>query len=277
MATKNFQAASIYDSAALGPIELEEAKAAWNYRHLILQFIRRDVVSRYKRSALGVAWTMLNPLGMMLVLSLVFSGIFGRGQNYPLFVLAGLIGWTFFSQTTSIGQRQLLWGGSLLKQVYMPRTALPISAVGTGLINLVLSLIPLALVMLATSAQFSISLVYLPIPIILLGLFALGVSMIVSSITIYFPDVAEIYEIALRAWMYLTPIMYPLDIFPERFRWVLNLNPMFHLINLFRIPVVDGIFPSAKLLAVSFLVALVPFLIGWIVFSRNAEQALYRN
>ena len=135
----------IYDSLKRGPVAWEELRGLAQYKDLIYQLVRRDVVSRYKRSALGIAWTMLYPLGMMIVLTVVFSQLFHSVQGYPAYVLCGLVAWTFFSQTTSAAMTQMVWGSSLLQRIYMPRTAFVVSAIGTGLVNLALSLIPLLL------------------------------------------------------------------------------------------------------------------------------------
>src|SRR5512138_2738239 len=109
----------IYDSAAASNPALEELNEIWNYRNLIYQLTRRDILTRYKRSFLGVAWTMLNPLGMMLILSVVFSQVFGQSATYPAYVLTGLMAWNFFSQTTTLSMNSLVWGGGLLQRIYV--------------------------------------------------------------------------------------------------------------------------------------------------------------
>jgi len=138
----------IYDSSVRRAPALYEFRELWRYRNLIYQLVRRDIVTRYKRSALGIAWTMLNPLGMTIVLSIVFSQVFGANESYAAYVLTGLIPWTFFSQTTNASMIGLVWGGSLLKRIYIPRTAFAVSAIGTGLVNFVLSLVPLFIIMI---------------------------------------------------------------------------------------------------------------------------------
>ena len=132
----------IYDSSERKSPALDEFRELWRYRNLVYQLVRRDIVTRYKRSVLGIAWTMLNPLGMTIVLSIVFSQVFGAGEGYAVYVLSGLIPWTFFAQTTNACMAGLVWGGSLLKRIYIPRTVFAISAIGTGLVNLLLSMVP---------------------------------------------------------------------------------------------------------------------------------------
>lgn len=267
----------VYDSAASRWKAWEELEQAIKYRNLIVQLVRRDILSRYKRSVLGVAWTMLNPLGMMLVLTIVFSQLFRGVPAYPVYILSGLIAWTFFAQTTTMAMNQLVWGGALLSRIYIPRTAFNLSSIGTGLVNITLSLIPLAAIILITGNPLRPAALFLPIAILLLALFSLGVGLLLSTLAIYFPDVTEMYQIALLAWMYLTPIIYPPEIIPEAYRsLMLNLNPMYHFVVLFRKPLYEGLLPSAEQVAVALVIALVASVSGWLVFSNRADEFAYR-
>jgi ABC-type polysaccharide/polyol phosphate export permease len=268
----------IYDSAKRGVIALEELRNIWLYRDLILQLIRRNIVSRYKRSLLGVAWTLINPLGNMLVLSLVFSQLFHRVAGYPVYVLSALIAWHFFAQSTSTAMDQIVWGSSLLRRIYVPRTVFVISAIGTGLVNLAISLVPLVVIMLLVNIPFRWTLLILPIDMVLLAAFALGVGLLLSAWAIYFPDIAEMYRVVLFAWMYLTPIVYPQDIIPETYRfWFLHLNPMYYLIEVFRRPVYGDIPVSGWILAGAAVVAFVTLVVGWLVFTSRADEFTYHT
>jgi len=269
--------AVFYDSAKRLPAMLEELFELFQYRDLIFQLVRRDIVTRYKRSILGVAWTMLSPLGMMLVLLLAFSTLFGGARATAVYLLSGLIAWTFFAQSTTAAMSQLAHGGTLLHRIYVPRTTFAISAVGTGLVNLVLSFIPLTVVMVLSGVPFPPTILFLPVSVLLLALFALGMGLLLSTLAVYFPDVAEMYQIALLAWMYLTPIIYPEEIVPEAYRWwMFNLNPMYHLVTLFRLPLYHGMWPSLPRLASAAAMALVLLVIGWVVFTRRADEFAYR-
>ena len=249
----------------------------WRYRNLVVQLVRRDIVTRYKRSVLGVAWTMLNPFAMMLVLTIAFSKVFGATRAYPAYLLTGLVAWNFFAQTTVAAMRQLVWGGSLIQRIYIPKTIFAISAIGTGLVNLLLSLAPLAFVMVVSGLALPVTGLFLPVSILLLAAFALGVGLAVSIIAVHFPDVAEMYEIVLTAWMYLTPIIYPEETIPESFRWWLfNLNPVYHLIKLFRLPLYDAVWPSLSNIGVAVVVAGLALIVGWAVFTRKADELAYR-
>lgn len=265
-----------YDSARRRSSALEELQDLIRYRDLVFQLVRRDIVARYKRSVLGIAWTMIQPLGMMLVLTLVFSQLFGRVEGYPAYLLSGLIAWTFFAQTTTATIHQSVWGGALMQRIYIPHTAFSVSAIGTGVVNLFLSLVPLLLIMLIIQRPVTWAVLFLPIPIILLTAFSLGVGLLLSSIAIRFPDVSEMYQILIQAWMYLTPIMYPSDILPDAYRTLLlYFNPMYYLILMFRVPIYDGVLPSLPLSLIGAGIALVTLLVGWIYFSRQADRLAY--
>jgi len=269
---------SIYDSSQRGSISSEELRAIIRFRELIIQLIRRDIVMRYKRSVLGVAWTMLNPLGMMIVLTLVFSIIFPNIINYPIYVLSGLIVWTFFSQTTSSALSQNIWGGALLNRIYLPRTTFTISAVGTGLVNLLFSIVPLLAIMLITGVPIRPTILFLPIAIILLAAFSLGIGLLFSTISIYFPDFVDMYQVALLAWMYLTPIIYPAEVLPKTYGfWLTSLNPMYYFVQIFRLPVYEGSLPSWDNLLIGSTIAIITLLLGWIIFSKKSDDFPYRT
>jgi ABC-type polysaccharide/polyol phosphate export permease len=268
----------IYDSAQHRLMPLLEAREAWRYRDLILFLVRRDLTARYKRSVFGVAWTMLNPLGMMIVLSIVFSKVFRITiEHYPAYVLSGLIAWTFFSQTSSSAINVLVWGGDLLQRIYIPRSAFAISSIGTGLINLLLSLVPLLIVMVVIGSPLHWTILLAPVAMILLGLFSLGVGLLISTIGIYFADVVEMYAIVIMAWFYITPIIYTIDLLPANLQVWLKLNPMVHLVELFRSLVFSGQIPTLEYWLISAGVALGTFIIGWLVFTGKSDEFAYRT
>jgi len=268
----------IYDSAQRRLMPLLEAREAWRYRDLIVFLVRRDLTARYKRSVFGIAWTMLNPLGMMIVLSIVFSQIFRMNiADYPAFVLSGLIAWNFFSQSSSSAIYALVWGGELLQRIYIPRSTFAISSIGTGLINLLLSLVPLLLVMVVIGTPLRPTIILAPVAMILLGLFSLGVGLLISTIGIYFYDVVEMYAIVLMAWFYITPIFYTLDLLPDNLQRLLQLNPTVHLVGLFRDLVFYGTLPTKEEWLISSGFALGTFLLGWLVFTSKSDEFAYRT
>jgi ABC-2 type transport system permease protein len=264
-----------YDSQNRKSPAFEELVDIIQYRDLIYQLVRRDLVARYKRSLLGIAWTMLQPLGMMIVLTIVFSQLFSKVDGYAAYVLGGLMPWIFFSQTTTAAIQQSAWGETLMRRIYVPYTAFPAAAIGTGVVNLLLSVIPLLGMMLVVGRPIRWTILFLPIPIVLLAAFALGVGLLLSSLAVRFPDIAEMYQIILQAWMYLTPIMYPADILPEAIRKLQLLNPMYYLILLFRVPIYDGVLPSVPLILAATAISLVTLVIGWIYFSHQTDKFAY--
>jgi ABC-2 type transport system permease protein len=249
----------------------------YRYRNLILQLVRRDIVARYKRSVLGIAWTMLNPLGMTIVMAIVYSQLFHSVKGYAAYVLSGLIAWNFFAQTTSAAISSLVWGGDFFRRIYVPRATFALSAIGTGLVNLVLSLVPLLGVMLVVGIPIQATLLLAPIPILFLACFALGIGLIISSIAIYFPDIVEMYQIILTAWMFLTPIIYPIDILPAYIKTFMKYNPMYWLVNLFRVPIYDGRLPAIAEIIPALLFAIAILLIGWWIFTRRSDEFAYRT
>lgn len=267
----------LYDSQQRVSPMLEEFAALLQYRDFVAQLVSKGIKTRYKRSLLGVAWTMLYPLLTMSVLTLVFSGIFkSTTSDYALYVLSGLIVWNFFSQTTTAAAGDLLWNGTIIGKVHVPRTAFAVSAVGVGLINLFLALVVYGIIALVLGSSISPSLVLLVVPIALLALFALGIGLVVSAAAAYFPDVLPTYEILLMAWLYLTPVIYPVELVPEGVRSILRFNPLFHLTESFRMILLERRVPTVEGILAGGLGALLCVAIGWWIFSRNAKELAYR-
>ena len=268
----------IYDSAQRGPHALDELREVFHYRNLIYQLVRRDVLTRYKRSVLGIAWTMLNPLGMMVVLSLAFSQILRMNiPGYSAFVLSGLMGWNFFSQTTTASMVNLVWGGSLLKRIYIPRSAFAVAAMGTGLVNIAFSLVPMVVVMLFSGLPIQWAILFLPVPTLLLLFFSLGIGLLISTWAIYFPDVSEMYQIIISAWMYLSPVIYNDSMLPPDLQfWFSRFNPMYNIIRLFRLPIYDGRLPTWEEFWPSLLISVVVLIMGWVVFTSKSDEFAYR-
>jgi ABC-2 type transport system permease protein len=272
-----FNEKPVYDSAERRSPLLEQFLEVARYRDLLLQLISRNIKTRYKRSALGVLWTMLNPLLMMMVLTFVFSEVFRfQTTHYAAYALAGLSLWNFFAQTTTGAMSELIWGGSLMSRIYLPRAIFAFTALGTGLVNLLLSLAPLFLIMIVTGVPLRPAILILPLPIVLTAMFALGMGLVLSRLAAYFADVMEMYQILLTAWMYLTPVIYPKEIIPEGVRWLFNLNPMYHLLEIFRAPLYVGWFAGPKTMAAAAVASTLTLAFGWWFFSRKADELAYR-
>jgi ABC-type polysaccharide/polyol phosphate export permease len=213
----------------------------------------------------------------MGVLTLVFSNIFRfPGQDYALHVLSGLLLWNFFAQSTTAAMNDLVWSGGLLGRIFVPKAVFAVSALGTGLINLVLALGAYAIIALALGARLPLTILLLPLPILLTGLFTLGISLTVSTAAIYFPDTIPMFEVLLTAWMYLTPVIYPVEVLPDELHAVLRFNPLYPLVTSFRDLLIEGRIPDGGTLLSALLVSLGMLLLGWWIFTRKAREYAYR-
>ncbi len=257
---------------------LEDALELVRYRDLLSSLVRRDLTVRYKRSTLGFLWTMLNPLLTMAVLTVVFSYFFRfEVQHYPVYLLSGMLLWIFFSQSTSMAMNNVVWGGGLSSKIYVPKAVFVVSAILVGVINLALALVPLALIMLVTGQPFSLALLFLPVPILLTLLFALGVGLFVAALAVLFVDVVDLYQFGLTILMYLTPIFYPSSIIPAAYAPFFKLNPIYYFVEIFRAPIFLGVLPEGYMLVRALLIAVVTFLVGWWFFTRKSDEFAYRT
>ncbi len=269
-------APEVYDSARRRPHWIEEAQNLWRYRGLVHELIIRDIKVRYKRSVLGLVWTMLAPLLNMVALTLVFSAILKTAvSNYPVYFMAGQIFWAFFSQTSVSAASQTQASNDLARRMFVPRSVFVAAAVGGGLVNLVLSLVPLILIIAVTGFPLYATWAFLPVAIFVLALFTTGISLLLFTVTSRFADVREMYAVIVQTWFFLTPIVYEPSIVPSRYRVWLSLNPMYHLIQVFRKPIYDGVLPSVELVVVSFAFALGILVTGWVYFCHRSDDLAY--
>lgn len=243
------------------------------YRHLLKELIKKDFKFKYRRSRLGVLWSLLNPLLMILVLSIVFSTLFDRHvPNYILFLLTGKIMFDFFSESTSTAMRSINGNAALIRKIYVPKYLFPVSKVFLSLINLLFTLIIMFVIMLFSNIQWSWTIVLLPLPIMYLFIFAVGVGLILSAYAVYFKDLNHLYGVMITAWMYLTPIIYPIDIIPDKFRVIIACNPMYYYVSLFRSIVLDGTMGSWGMHFLCIVISLLTMIVGLIVFRRKQNN-----
>jgi len=248
----------------------------WGYRTLLRDLVARDLKVRYKRSVLGVVWTMLNPLLLMAILAFVFSHVLKvTVEHFAIYLLSALVLWNFFAQATQWSTACFLTYAALIRKIYVPRSIFVLATVLAGTVNLLISLVPLAVIMLIMGHPFSAALGFLPVPIVLTTIFALGISLALAPLSVMFADIVPIYQVVLTAWMYLTPILYPLTALPDRYRAVLVLNPMTHLVEAFRTPIYQGTIPSSHVLITSTIAAFGTLLIGYVIFHRYNDRVAY--
>ena len=268
---------TFYDSSSAHHPFVEEIQALKVYRGLVVQFVARAIKTRYKRSILGVVWTMLNPLLTMIVLTVVFSQVFRiQIENFPVYVLSGQLVWIFFSTTTSGAMGEMLWSGELIKRIYVPKSVFAVAAIGTGLVNLLFSLLPLLLIALVLGTPLRPAIVSWVLLIILLSIFSLGLGLLLSTATVYFADMLPVYNVLLTIWLYATPIIYPIEIVPQQWHWLFRINPVYYYVEGFREPLMTGVLPGWNIWLPAIAFALGTFLIGGLVFTAKSSEYAYR-
>jgi len=246
------------------------------YKDLLRELVVRDIKVKYKNSFLGLLWTLLNPLLMMIVMAVVFSSLFkdrlGAVQNYHMYVISGQVIFSFFSEATTMSMQSIIQSGSLLKKIYIPKYIFPVSRVTSSLVNLLFSMVAVVIVALATKATVSWTVVFCLLSIIYVYIFAMGVSLILSALAVYFRDMVHLYSVAIFAWMYWTPVVYPIEIIPANYMWFFRLNPMMYIVGHFREALLDGKIPSLQMNLVCLLSALVMLLVGLISFYKSQDK-----
>jgi len=248
---------------------VHELRDLVDFWHLLTNLVQRDLTVRYKRSVLGFLWTMLNPLLLMIIFVIVFSVLFRFAiKHYETYFLSEFLIWNFFVQTTTQSIESLEWNGALMNRVRVPKTIFALSTAMSGLVNLALSCIPLVLIMLYVGAPLSWPMLFLPVAFLINAVFALGVSLALSALAVYFNDVSPMYQVATTGWLYLTPVIYPIEIVPEKFRFIIGWNPLTHLLDLVRGPIFRAEMPSLHAILVCTAISLAALAIGWLVFRR---------
>jgi ABC-2 type transport system permease protein len=242
--------------------------------HQVLhELVKRDLKVRYKRSVLGQVWTMLNPLLMMAVTTVVFSSFFRFAiTNFPIYMLSAYVLWGFFSQGTLTAATSVLSSGGLTRKVYLPPALFPLAAVCSAAITMLLSLVPLCLLLVITGGEIGWPVVFLPVALGLATVFTCGVALLLAAASVFFHDTIHMYQVVLLAWMYLTPIFYPIDIVPSEWSFVVHLNPLFHLVQIFRDPIYAGSWPDPANVAAATAYALGAAALGWWYFERSRDK-----
>jgi len=251
----------------------DELRDIREHAALLRELAHRDLTVRYKRSFLGFFWTMLHPLLLMLIFVVVFAGLFrSRAPHYETYFLSAYVAWNFFAQTVVNGMASVTWNGPLMKRVRVPASIFTLATSVSGLVNLGLSLIVLFAIMLIVGAPLRMSLLFLPVSLLLVGIFTLGVTLALTAVSVFFGDVREMVQAGMPALMYLTPIIYPISVIPDRYRWLIKLNPLVYIVEIVRDPVYYGILPSPTTLLVATVVSFGSLTIGWMIFRHLAPR-----
>ena len=255
---------------------IELVRETYRYRELIWALALKELKIRYKRSVLGFLWALLNPALLMLVMTLVFSTLMRFDiPHYPIFLLSVLLPWTFFSQSLAYSVESIVGNGDLIKKVRVAKLVFPVAAIVSNLINLGLSLIPLAMLVPLMGHTFYWTWLYLPVPLLALVLFTLGMTFFFATANVYYRDVAHILQVVLSVWFYLTPIFYSLDFIPAKHRWIFKLNPLIYFVNGFRLAVYYGMLPKAPSIVASFVCGFVSLFIGFAIFRKYQDDFVF--
>lgn len=243
------------------------------FRPLLYQLVRRDFLAKYKRSVLGVLWSLLNPLLTMLVLTAVFSTLFRfEIENFPVYLLSGQIIFTMYSEVTNMCMTSVIGASALMKKVSVPKYIFPLSKALSSLVNFEFSFVALLLVMVVTRAPFNICMLYTPIVVLYAFAFSLGIGLILSAYMVFFRDISYLYGIFMTAIMYFTPLFYPISIIPDQVRWIISCNPLYHFVSCFRTCAIYGMIPSIWQNLICFTLAMVALSGGLLIFNKKQDQ-----
>jgi lipopolysaccharide transport system permease protein len=258
---------------------LGAAREVASFSELLRTMVIRDLKLRYRNSALGFLWSLLSPLLMMLVFILVFKVLTQSSiENYPVFLMAGLLPWIFTQGAVVGGLHSVTGNANLINKVYFPRELLPLSAVLAGFVQFVAAYVLLMVALLVFGVQLHVTIVFVPLIMLLNLAFALGLAMVVSVVNVFFRDLQHLVEIGMLAWFFLTPIFYTLDVVPNTsflgldiHRWVFSLNPMATLVTDYRYALTEGYWPIRHTVVT---IAMSGFLLGlgWYLMRRFAHR-----
>lgn len=246
----------------------------FQYKDLIKELVSRDIKLKYRRSFLGYLWSVLNPLLIMIVMTVVFSAMFKRNiENYPVYLLCGRMMYEFMTTSTNEAMRSVTGNASLLKKTYIPKYIFTIAKVTSCLIDFVFSLGALFIVMLATGAKFHWQLVMMPLVILQIYIFCCGLGFLLAQLHVFFRDIQYIYKAITTAWMYLTPIFYPLEQLPDVVQLLIkSVNPMYYYVAQFRDIALYGQVPGPRIFWGGWIIAFVMLSIGVWSFKKHKDK-----
>ena len=243
------------------------------YKDLVRELVLRELRVRYRRSLIGFSWTMLQPLLMMAVFHIAFATIFRfEVENYPVYVLAGLLFWNFFSQSIVGSMNSLRSNARLIQKLPVPRSVFPLAVVVSGVVNLLLALVPLLFILVITGHPLRPSLFFLPISITIAALFTLGAGLMLAPLAVLFSDVVELVGVILQLVMFLTPIMYPMSILPPNWVFLVRNNPLRSILEVFRDPIYLSKIPPVSHLAVATTLAILALVVGGWAFQKMSRR-----
>lgn len=249
-------------------------KEIYSYRQMIYSLVRRDLRGRYKGSILGFLWTFINPLMQLVIYTVVFSTILQSNiDKYYLFLFVALIPWIFFSSALTGGASAITSQQSMVTKIYFPREVLPIAYVTSCFVNMLYCFIVVFVVVLVSGVGVNfVAILFLPLVMVIEYVMALGIALISSSITVYFRDFEHISNILSMAWIYLTPVMYSIDIVPEDLKHIFYMNPMTSIIMAYRDILYYTKIPNVETLVSAILFGIITLLIGVLLFGKLKKR-----
>lgn len=242
------------------------------FRPLLGELIARDIKTKYRKSVLGVLWTLLNPLFMMIILSVVFSNLFKFDVEYfPVYLLSGQLIFNFYNEATTNAMGAIVANGPLIKKIYVPKYMFVLSRIFSSSINLLASFTAMIFVMLAMRVELHYTVLLAPIPLFFIVFFSLGVGLILSAITVKFRDIMHLYSVFVTALMYLTPVIYPMSILPEWLKKIVLLNPITNILMMFRDVMLNNMLPSIGSILLATVETAAVMIIGLYVFYKRQD------
>jgi len=247
------------------------------YRAVLQQLVRQQLILRYRRTALGFFWTLINPLLMMSVMALVFATLFKADlKTFTVFLFAGMIPWNFFSSVVTQSATSFIHNEGLIKKIYLPKLIFPLSITSAYFIDSALSFLALFAIIIIIGGSLSWTVLFIPIAYLMLFFFALGIGLITSVATVFFRDLQYVILIAMQGLFFLTPVLYKHDALAGKVAWLVDLNPAVPFIELFRAPLYQASLPSPSVILQAALFSLSAMAIGLFVFLRQEKKIVFR-
>lgn len=242
------------------------------FKPLLTELVSRDIKIKYRRSVLGVLWTILNPLCMMIILSIVFSNLYRFDvENFPLYVLSGQVVFNFFNEATTSSMTSILSNASLIKKVYVPKYLFVLARIFSSLINLMASLCALLAMMVVMRVELYWEIILSVIPLTMLFGFSLGVGLLLAALTVRFRDIMHLYAVFTTGLMYLTPVIYPMSMLSDTIKKIVMLNPLTNYLIMFRDTMFNQMMPTAESVFIGLAEMVVMLALGWWVFYKKQD------
>lgn len=246
------------------------------YKDLFYELVKKDIKLKYRNSYIGILWSMLNPLLMMIILTVIFSAVFRNNiEYYPVYVLTGRLIYTIFSESTKFSLDSIIMNSNLLKKVYVPKYFFPLSRVCSSFIINMVSLVPVYIVMLIIGMSINWKIVFIVIPLGLLFIFTIGVALILSALNVFYRDIKHLYSVILTLIMYSMPIFYPAEIIPEKYRFLFELNPLFIILRMFRQIIMNNSLPIMHDVIICISFSVISLFLGFLFFYKKQDRFIF--